>query len=218
MNISFGVDAVVALLIGTDLLLLGTSRLRSAVTILAFQGVVVSVLPLFTHGDAGTLRPWMLFAGSALLKGVVFPSLLRRVLRASGIRREPEPFVGHTLSVLVGIGAVIFAIWTASRMALPATTAADLSLEVPAGMATLLIGLFLTVSRRTALTQVIGYIVIENGIYAFGVALVGGVPLLVELGVLMDVFVAVFIMSIAAYHISREFDHLDVGQLDRLRG
>jgi len=59
--------------------------------------------------------------------------------------------------------------------------------------------------------------VVENGIYVVGVALVGGVPLLVELGVLLDVFVAVFIMSIAAYHISREFDHIDVDQLDRLR-
>ncbi len=58
----------------------------------------------------------------------------------------------------------------------------------------------------------------ENGIYAFGVALVGGVPLLVELGVLLDVFVAVFVMGIAIYHINREFDHIDADQLDRLRG
>jgi hydrogenase-4 component E len=91
-------------------------------------------------------------------------------------------------------------------------------LTVPVGLATMLIGLFVIVSRRKAITQVLGYIVVENGIYAVGVALVGGVPLLVELGVLLDVFVAVFIMSIAAYHISREFDHIDVDQLDRLRG
>ena len=64
----------------------------------------------------------------------------------------------------------------------------------------------------------LGYIVVENGIYTIGVTLVGGVPMLVELGVLMDVFVAVFIMSIAAYHISREFDHIDVDQLNQLRG
>lgn len=98
------------------------------------------------------------------------------------------------------------------------TRSLSLSLMVPAGLATLLIGLFLIVSRRTAVTQVLGYIVVENGIYTFGVALVGGVPMLVELGVLMDVFVAVFIMSIAAYHISREFDHIDVDQLDKLKG
>ena len=82
----------------------------------------------------------------------------------------------------------------------------------------LLTGFFLMFNRRKAITQVLGYIVVENGIYAIGVALVGGVPLLVELGVLLDIFVAVFIMSIAAYHISREFDHIDVSQLDKLRG
>ena len=218
MSDGFGVDAVVALLIVTNLLLLGTSRLRGAVTVVALQGAVVSLLPLFLHAGEGALRPWVLFTGGVLLKGAVFPWFLRRILRESGVRREPEPFVGHTLSVVVGIAAVIFAIWIGSRIALPGPVAADLSLAVPAGLATLLIGLFLTVSRRTALSQVMGYIVMENGIYTFGVALVGGVPLLVELGILMDVFVAVFIMSIAAYHISREFDHIDVGQLDRLRG
>jgi hydrogenase-4 component E len=103
-------------------------------------------------------------------------------------------------------------------LALPVSATGHAPLLIPAGLATLLIGLFLIVSRRTAVTQVLGYLVIENGIYAVGVALVGGVPLLVELGVLMDIFVAVFIMSIAAYHISREFDHIDVDQLDRLRG
>jgi hydrogenase-4 component E len=105
-----------------------------------------------------------------------------------------------------------------ARLALPPSATGHAPLLIPAGLATLLVGLFLIVSRRTAVTQVLGYLVVENGIYAVGVALVGGVPLLVELGVLMDIFVAVFIMSIAAYHISREFDHIDVGQLDRLRG
>jgi hydrogenase-4 component E len=218
MSDGFGVDAVVALLIVTNLLLLGTGRLRSGVTIVALQGLVVGLLPLLLHAGDGAVRPWVLAGGSMLLKGAVFPWLLRRILRESGTRREAEPFVGYTLSVAIGIAAVIFAIWVGTRIALPGPLAADLSLVVPAGLATLLIGLFLTVSRRTALSQVIGYIVVENGIYTFGVALVGGVPLLVELGVLMDVFVAVFIMSIAAYHISREFDHIDVGQLDRLRG
>jgi hydrogenase-4 component E len=215
---SVGVEAVIALLVITGLLLLGTSRLRSCITIAALQGAVVSLLPVLLHGDEGAVRAWSLTAGSALLKGLVFPWLLRRVLRESGVRREVEPFVGHTLSVLVGVAALAFAIWVDSRLALEGSGTGNAPLLIPAGLATLLIGLFLIVSRRTAVTQVLGYLVVENGIYVVGVALVGGVPMLVELGVLMDVFVAVFIMSIAAYHISREFDHIDVDQLDRLRG
>ena len=215
---SVGVEGVIALLVITDLLLLGSSRLRSCITIAALQGAVVSLLPVLLHGDEGWVRAWSLTVGSMFLKGGVFPWLLRRVLRESGVRREVEPFVGHTLSVMVGVAALAFAVWVDARLALPASATGHAPLLVPAGLATLLVGLFLIVSRRTAVTQVLGYLVVENGIYAVGVALVGGVPLLVELGVLMDIFVAVFIMSIAAYHISREFDHIDVDQLDRLRG
>jgi len=215
---SVGVEGVIALLVITDLLLLGSSRLRSCITVAALQGAVVSLLPVLLHGDEGWVRAWSLTVGSMLLKGGVFPWLLRRVLRESGVRREVEPFVGHTLSVMVGVAALAFAVWVDARLALPASATGHAPLLVPAGLATLLVGLFLIVSRRTAVTQVLGYLVVENGIYAIGVALVGGVPLLVELGVLMDIFVAVFIMSIAAYHISREFDHIDVDQLDRLRG
>jgi len=215
---SVGVEGVIALLVITDLLLLGSSRLRSCITVAALQGAVVSLLPVLLHGDEGWVRAWSLTVGSMLLKGGVFPWLLRRVLRESGVRREVEPFVGHTLSVMVGVAALAFAVWVDARLALPASATGHAPLLIPAGLATLLVGLFLIVSRRTAVTQVLGYLVVENGIYAVGVALVGGVPLLVELGVLMDIFVAVFIMSIAAYHISREFDHIDVDQLDRLRG
>jgi len=86
-----------------------------------------------------------------------------------------------------------------------------------AAMFTILTGLLLIVSRRKALTQVVGYLVMENGVYAFGAALAVDEPLLVELGVLLDVLVAVFVMGIAIYHISREFDHIDTDQLSALR-
>ena len=217
MSQGSGVEAVLALVVITDLLLLGSSRLRSCIRVVAVQGVVVSLLPLLLHGGDNAARAWVLTAGGVAVKGAIFPWVLLRVLREAGVRREVEPFVGHTLSVLVGASSLVFALWVDARLQLPATLAGS-PLTVPVGLATLLIGLFVIVSRRKAITQVLGYIVVENGIYAVGVALVGGVPLLVELGVLLDVFVAVFIMSIAAYHISREFDHIDVDQLDRLKG
>ena len=102
---------------------------------------------------------------------------------------------------------------------MPASAAGHAPCWCPAALFTILVGLFLIVSRRKALNQVLGYLVLENGIYAFGVAPgAASVPLLVELGVLLDVFVAVFVMGIAIYHINREFDHIDADQLDRLKG
>ena len=79
-------------------------------------------------------------------------------------------------------------------------------------------GLFLIVSRKKAISQVLGYLVMENGIYVLGIWMVVEVPMLVELGVLLDAFVAVFVMGIATYQIRREFDHIDVDQLDSLKG
>jgi hydrogenase-4 component E len=90
-------------------------------------------------------------------------------------------------------------------------------LIVPVAFFTIMSGLFLIISRKKALTQVLGYLDQENGIYAFGVALVRQQPMLVELGILLDIFVAVFVMGIAMFHINREFDSIDTDQLSRLR-
>ena len=92
------------------------------------------------------------------------------------------------------------------------------SLTADARIFVVSIGLFMIISRRSALMQVIGYLMLENGIFVFGVITVVETPLLVELGVLLDAFVAVFVMGIAIFHINREFGSMDVDQLRALRG
>ena len=91
------------------------------------------------------------------------------------------------------------------------------SVLVAVALFSILVGLFLIVARKKAISQVLGFLVMENGIYTFGVALVRESPLLVELGVMLDVFVAVFVMGIAMFHISREFDHIDTHELTTLK-
>jgi hydrogenase-4 component E len=88
---------------------------------------------------------------------------------------------------------------------------------VPVALFSILAGLFLLVSRRHAVNQVLGFIVLENGAFIFGVGVMGETSLLVEMGVLLDVFVAVFIMGIMLFHISREFDQIDTEQLTSLK-
>jgi hydrogenase-4 component E len=79
-----------------------------------------------------------------------------------------------------------------------------------------LTGFFIIISRAEALSQVIGYLILENGIYLFGIALLLEQPLLVELGMLLDVFVGIFVMGITVFHISREFEHTDTSRLSGL--
>ena len=131
------------------------------------------------------------------------------------MRREVEPFVGNVTSLLVGIVALGASFWIGQRLPLPSPMTS--ALLVPVALSSILIGLFLIVSRKKAVNQVLGFLVLENGIFTFGVGLVRELSLLVELGVLLDVFVAVFVMGIMIFHISREFDHLDTDRLSTLR-
>jgi hydrogenase-4 component E len=208
------IDPFLVALLLVNFLLLGSSRLGACIRFVAAQGVLLGLLTL-TDPEGLSARAIAMAAGSAVLKGVVFPLLLRKALGGAGVRREVQPFVGFTASVLIGMGTLAVSVWLGTRLALPFPLVSPLL--VPVAFFTMLTGLFLIVSRKTALAQVLGYLVLENGVYAFGVPLASKAPFLVELGVLLDVFVAVFIMGIMVYNISREFDHIDAAQLSELR-
>jgi hydrogenase-4 component E len=207
-------DSILIGIVLTSFMLLGSSRLGTCIRVAALQGILLGLLTL-TAGTESVLRAGILAVASAGLKGVVFPWLLSRALRDADVRREVEPFVGYNLSLLIGTTALAASLWLAGRLPRPNPDAS--TLVFPVALFTILAGLLLIVSRRKALTQVIGYLVLENGIYAFGAGLVEDTPMVVELGVLLDLFVAVFVMGIAVFHINREFDHIDTGRLTVLR-
>lgn len=209
------VDLALVSLALTGVLLLGSSRLVRCIRIVAFQGVLLGALTLAVHPHTLTLRVVILAVAIVALKGAAFPWLLSRVLQDADVRREVEPLVGYVSSMLAGTLGLAVAFWLSGRLPLPLPPISPL--VVPVSLFTTLAGLFLIVSRRTALTQVLAYLVLENGIYTFGIGLVEGTPMVVELGVLLDVFVAVFVMGIAIFHINREFDHIDANQLAALR-
>jgi hydrogenase-4 component E len=210
------IDALMVVLILADLVLLGSSRLKVWVRVVATQGLALGVLPILAEGGDLTARAALLGMASIALRGIVFPLLLSRALRDAEVRREVKPYVGYTLSLLFGVAAIAASLWIDARIGL--LDAAFSSLAGPVAIFTILVGLFLIISRRKAVSQVLGYLVMENGIYILGISLVQAVPVLVELGVLLDAFVAVFVMGIATWHIRREFDHIDVDQLDTLKG
>jgi hydrogenase-4 component E len=209
------IDLVLVFVALVNLTLLGSSRLAGCVRLSAAQGMALGALPLLVAQHGVGIRLIVFALVVFALKGVVFPQLLLRAIRSAEVRREVEPIVGYAASVLLGTLILAASFWMASRFVLPHPAAS--ALVLPLALATILIGLFLIVSRRKALMQVVGYLVLENGVFIFGVALAQEEPLLVEMGVLLDVFVAVFIMGIMIFHISREFDHIDVDQLSSLK-
>lgn len=213
----FWVNAIIILVVLTNLKLLGSSRLLACIRIVAAQGFLLGLLPVLAHTEGPLVRLVAQSACSTLLKGVVFPWLLMRAVREADVRREVEPIVGFTTSLLVGTVLLAVGLWLGGRLPAPQPEMAGSTILVGAALFTLMVGLFLIVSRKTALMQVLGYLAMENGIYAFGMAFAQEQPLLVEFGILLDVFMAVFVMGIAIYHINREFDHIDTGRLSTLR-
>jgi hydrogenase-4 component E len=209
-------NLILVVVVLTNLKLLASSRLGASIRVVAAQGVVLGLLPILAHLHELSLHFAAMAVGTIALKGVVFPWLLFRALREAEVTREVEPYVGYISSILVGLMALAASFWLGGR--LPITTAGVSSLLVPSALFSILAGLFLIVARKRAVNQVLGFLVMENGIYTFGVGVVAETPFLVELGVLLDAFVAVFVMGIAVYHINREFDHIEVNRLDRLKG
>lgn len=195
--------------------LLGTASLSGCVTLLAVQGYALSLLPLFIHQEGFAPRALLLAAGMAALKGWLLPKVLLYAIREVKVVREEKPLIGYAASLICG--GVIVGLSVALAQRLPIPPGVRSGLLVPASLATMMMGLFMTVSRLKALTQVIGYLVFENGIYLFGLLVSRDMPWLLEMGVLLDVFVAVFIMGIVIHHISREFDSIHTDRLTQLK-
>ncbi len=207
-------EILVLVLILLNFRLLGSSRLGACIHTAALQALVIGIMPLLTPGlRAG----WVIamVAVATLVKAGLMPALLQRALRQTGATRELEPLMGYTLSILTGTGLLVLCYLAGKPLVLPLGGAAQLL--VPGTLFTILTGLFLIVARRKAITQVLGFLVLENGIYLFGIAFAVHEPWLVQTGVLLDVFGAVFVMGIMIYQINREFDHIDTDRLSLLK-
>lgn len=208
-------NALSVIVILCTLALFGASRLAFCIRVAAVLGFMLGLLPVLT-GLPGVHPSALIMAGLAIgLKAFVFPWLLLRALRQAAVRHEVEPTVGFSGSVWIGI--LLLAACVLAGRGMTAWPGAPAGLQLPASCFMVLAGFFLIAARRQALTQAVGYLILENGVFAFGSLLVPEAPRLLELAVLLDLLAAVFIMGIAIFHIHREFDHIDTQRLSFLR-
>jgi hydrogenase-4 component E len=206
-------DQLLVLVMLINFAVLGSSRIALSIRAVAVQGVVLGLLPGIIHSFS-----WHLVAitvGIILAKGLLIPWLLTGAVRKAEIRREVEPFVGYVTTLI--LGAVLTALAFAFSGKLPLAPTHQGLLFVPASIATVLTGFLLLTTRRKAITQVIGYLVLENGIFIFGLLLTEAMPVMVEAGVLLDLLVGIFVMGIIINHISREFSSIDTSRLTALK-
>jgi len=207
-------NLLIGLAMGLNLLALGTGRLPALIRAMSAQGVILGVMPVIMEHELDW-RVALVALATMVGKGLIIPALLRRATRAVSIDRELEPIIGFVPSLLLGAAGAIAAL--ALTQVLPLMPEHAGSLLVPGALATVFTGFILLIGRTKAISQVCGYLILENGIYLFGLLLIKAMPLLVEAGVLLDLTVGVFIIGIIVDRIQRAFDSLDTRKLTALR-
>ncbi len=210
------VNALLVLVLVLNLFALGTSRIQSLIRIVAAQGILLGIIALCAHEKIGAA---VIVSASAaiIIKGVLIPSIMTKSLQAADIKREIEPFIGFLPSILLGAAATAAALLFTPALSGSAVDGNTPSLIIPASFSTIFVGFIILVSRYKAVTQSLGYLVLENGIFIFGILLVEAIPLVVEMGMLLDLFVGIFVISIITNHINRAFSSMDTRRLVSLK-
>ena len=199
---SQALDLLLIVALTLNFVALGVSRIRGVITAVACQGALLGLLPLLVDADTGPRRVVLVVATIAL-KGFIIPRFLLHAMREADIRHEVNPLVSYMSSLFLGaVGSGLAIIFSRT---LPLAEEHTTWLLVPVSLSTVWTGFLLLTTRKKAIMQVLGYLLLENGIFLFGLLLLEAMPLLVELGVLLDLFTGVFVMGIIIYQINREF-------------
>lgn len=206
-------DQLLVIVMLINFVMLGSNRLIACIRAVAVQGVILGMLPGFLHPMSTHIV--IITVGVIVGKGIIIPKMIHDAVHDIQIKREFEPFLGYIPSLVIGAvmtaGSFVFA------EKLPLAPEHRGLLFVPASIATLVTGFLLLTTRKKAISQIIGYLVLENGIFIFGLLLTEAMPVLVETGALLDLLVGVFVMAIVINHISREFDSTDTSRLRTLK-
>jgi hydrogenase-4 component E len=207
-------NAVLVVVVLLNFLALGSSRMGAVIRTAALQGVLLGLMPLLLVQPPGW-RVIVVCLAAVAIKGALIPFLLFRAMREVHIRREVEPLLGFIPSLLLGaLGTGLAALFTST---LPMLAGQDLPLLLSTSFSTLMTGFIVLTTRRRAITQVVGYLILENGIYIFGLLLLDAIPFLVEMGMLLDLFVGVFVMGILLNQIQQTFSSTDTTLLSALK-
>jgi hydrogenase-4 component E len=201
----------------TAYLMVGQKALFTAIRLYGLQSLLLGGVAIVTGLGAHRSHLFTSAALTIVLKGVVIPWFLMRVIDRVGIHREIEPILNVPSSLLVCLGLTVVGYRVSTRLTEDAQGAAHHVIGVSLSM--LLMGLFLMVTRRKAVTQILALLTVENSVFlvALGAAR-RGMPLVVELGISFDVLLAVVVLGILVHRIVDRFESMDVSRLSKLKG
>ncbi|MEV0283696.1 hypothetical protein AB0H36_06180 [Kribbella sp. NPDC050820] len=198
----------------SSVLVLWRRELSAIVRLLVVQGLLLGALAAVLAVRLDSVELVLVAIGVLALKAVVVPGILRKVLRDSSEARETEPLINVTASIVAAALLTLLAYAVARplvRLAPSAETEA-----VPVGLAMVLLGFFVLVTRRRALSQIVGFLLLDNGIATTAFLITGGVPGIVELAVSLDVLLVALVLQVLTARLRATFGGTDIDELREL--
>lgn len=208
-------DLAVGGVLASAMLVLWRRTLRAVVRVLAAQGVCVAAVAVLIGAYSDDVEVVVVAALILVVKGVVVPRVLRRAIAASGESREIQPLVNVAASLLTA-AAITLVVYATTRDVV-ALAPSPTSQALPIGIAVVLIGFFVLTTRRKAVSQTVGFVLVDNGITLVALLATAGIPFVVELGASLDLLLAVVILQVLAARMQLKFGATDLDQLRELR-
>ena len=208
-------NAFAALLLLLSFAMLSQRRVVTMVNLLALQGVLLGLATLLLAWRTGNNHLYLSATITLALKAIFLPWLLHRLIRRLGVYWDSEPLLNISATMLVGLLIVIFAFGLAQPIAALATTSTRSSIGI--AVAVVLLAFLTMITRRKAMSQVVGFLSMENGLFFGAMSATYGMPMIVELGVALDVLVAMLVLGVFFFQIREQFDSLDLHHLESLK-
>jgi len=210
------VNVLAAFLLLLAFAMLSQRRVLTLIKLLAWQGAALAASTGIVAWSTGQTHLYYSALITVLLKVILIPWVLHRLIDRLFVRWDIETLINIPTTMLIGIGLVIFAFALATPISQMATTLTRSTLGI--ALASVLLSFLMMIVRQKAVPQVIGFLAMENGLFFAATSATYGMPLVVELGVALDVLVGTFIFGIFFFHIRERFDSLDIRHMEKLKG
>ncbi len=208
-------DSCAALLLLLSFAMLSQRRLVSLVNLYAVQGAVLAAATLLLAWRTGEDHLYLSAALTLVLKVAFLPWLLHRLIRRLEVYWDTESLLNVSGTMILGLLVVVFSFALAQPITLLASTATRSAIGI--AVSVVLLAFLMMITRRKAMSQVLGFLSMENGVFFGAMSASYGMPMVVELGVALDVLVAVLVLGVFFFQIREQFDSLDLHHLETLK-
>jgi len=209
------IDDLGALLLFTMILIVAATQVYRAIYAVAAQSLLIAVAGAVLAAATGNTDLWVIAGVTLAVKAVALPWVLHRVVQRMNVRREVEPVIPVAATLALTVAVVVLSFQLSASLG--AVGGAITGNALPVGIALTLLGVLAMATQKTALTQMVGLFASENGIFFTAMAVTQGMPLIIEIGVILDVILAALVMAIMVLRVRSTVD-ADIADLDELRG